>query len=67
MVILNLFLVGVHVRTHVNIRPSHIFVGNYFLQVINMDMSNQKYGYMFWVLSSAIVCCFGFFALLICY
>jgi hypothetical protein len=35
-----LFLVGVHVRTHMNIRLAHGLVHNYVLQVIDMEMPN---------------------------
>ena len=40
MVILNMSLVGVHVRTHLNIRLAHVLVDDYVSQVIDMDMSN---------------------------
>lgn len=41
MVILNMSLVGVHVRTHMNIRLAHVLVDDYVSQVIDMEMSNQ--------------------------
>ena len=41
MVIKELSLVGVHVRTHVNIRLAHRLVDDYVSQVIDMEMSNQ--------------------------
>ena len=41
MVILNMSLVGVHVRTHLNIRLAHVLVDDYVSQVIDMEMSNQ--------------------------
>ena len=40
MVILKLFLVGVHVRTHMDIRLAHVLVENYVSQVMDMGMSN---------------------------
>ena len=40
MVILNMSLVGVHVRTHLNIRLAHVLVDDYVSQVIDMEMSN---------------------------
>ena len=40
MVILNMSLVGVHVRTHLNIRLAHVLVDYYVSQVIDMEMSN---------------------------
>ena len=40
MVILKMFLVGVHVRTHMNIRLAHVLVDDYVSQVMNMEMSN---------------------------
>ena len=40
MVILNMSLVGVHVRTHLNIRLAHVLVDDYVSQVIDMKMSN---------------------------
>ena len=40
MVILNMSLVGVHVRTHLNIRLAHVFVHDKFSQVMDMEMSN---------------------------
>ena len=39
MVILNMSLVGVHVRTHLNIRLAHVLVDDYVSQVIDMEMS----------------------------
>ena len=41
MVILNLSLVGVHVRTNLNIRLAHVLVDDYVSQVIDMEMLNQ--------------------------
>ena len=41
IVILNMSLVGVHVRTHLNIRLAHVLVDDYVSQVIDMEMSNQ--------------------------
>ena len=41
MVILNMSLVGVHVRTHLNIRLAHVLVDDYVSEVIDMEMSNQ--------------------------
>jgi len=40
MVILKMFLVGVHVRTHLNIRLAHVLVDDYVSQVMDMEMSN---------------------------
>ena len=40
MVILKLSLVGVHVRTHMNIRLAHVLVNDYVSQVMDMEMSN---------------------------
>ena len=40
MVILNMFLVGVHAKTHMNIRLAHILVEDYVSQVMDMEMSN---------------------------
>ena len=40
MVILKLFLVGVHVRTHMDIRLGHVFVDDYVSQVMDIEMSN---------------------------
>ena len=40
MVILNMSLVGVHVRTHLNIRLAHVLVDDYVSRVIDMEMSN---------------------------
>ena len=40
MVILKMFLVGVHARTHMNIRLAHVLVDDYISQVIDMEMSN---------------------------
>jgi hypothetical protein len=40
MVILKLFLVGVHVWTHMNIRLAHVLVDDSVSQVIDMEMSN---------------------------
>jgi hypothetical protein len=39
MVILKLFLVGVHVWTYMNIRLAYVLVDNCVSQVINMEMS----------------------------
>ena len=36
MVILKLFLVGVHVRTHMDIRLAHVLVDDYVSQVMDM-------------------------------
>jgi hypothetical protein len=41
MDIIKLSLVGVHVRTHMNIRLAHGLVDGYVSQVIDMEMSNQ--------------------------
>ena len=38
MVILKLSLVGVRVRTHMNIRPAHVLVDDYVSQVMDMEM-----------------------------
>ena len=40
MVMLKMFLVGVHVRTHLNIRLAYVLVDDYVSQVMNMEMSN---------------------------
>ena len=40
MVILKLSLVGVHVRTHMNIRLAHVLVDDYVSQVMDMEMLN---------------------------
>jgi hypothetical protein len=40
MVILKLFLVGVHVWTHTNIKLAHVLVDDYVSHVIDMEMSN---------------------------
>jgi hypothetical protein len=40
MVILKLFLVGVYVWRHMNIRLAHVLVDDCVSQVIDMDMSN---------------------------
>ena len=40
MVILKMFLVGVHARTHMNIRLAHVLVDVYVSQVMDMKMSN---------------------------
>ena len=40
MVILNMSLVGVLVRTHLNTRLAHVLVDDYVSQVIDMEMSN---------------------------
>ena len=40
MVILNMFLVGIHVRTHMNIRLAHVLVDDYVPQVMDMEMPN---------------------------
>ena len=40
MVILKMFLVRVHAKTHMNIRLAHILVDDYVPQVIDMEMSN---------------------------
>ena len=40
MVILKLSLVGVHVRTHMNIRLVHVLADDYVSQVMDMEMSN---------------------------
>ena len=34
------FLVGVYVRTHMNIRLAHVLVDDYVSQVMDMGMSN---------------------------
>ena len=36
MVILKLFIVGVHVRTHMDIRLAHVLVDDYVSQVMDM-------------------------------
>jgi hypothetical protein len=40
MVILKLSLIGVRVRTHMNIRLAHVLVDDYVSQVIDIEMSN---------------------------
>ena len=40
MVILKLSVVGVYVRTHMNIRLAHVLVDDYVSQVMDMEMSN---------------------------
>ena len=40
MVILKLSLVGVNVRTHMNIRLAHVLVDDYVSQVMDMEMLN---------------------------
>jgi hypothetical protein len=40
MVILKLFLVGVHVWTHMNIRLAYVLVDDCVSQVIDMEISN---------------------------
>jgi len=40
MVILKLSLVGVYVRTHMNIRLVHVLADDYVSQVMDMKMSN---------------------------
>jgi hypothetical protein len=40
MVILKLFLVGVHVWTHMNIRLAYVLVDDCVSQVIDMELSN---------------------------
>ena len=40
MVILKLSLVGVHVKTHMNIRLAHVLVDDYVSQVMDMEMLN---------------------------
>ena len=40
MVILKMFLVGVHVRTRMNIRLAHVLVDDYVSQVMDMEMAN---------------------------
>ena len=40
MVILKMFLVGVHVRKYMNIRLAHVLVDDYASQVMDMEMSN---------------------------
>ena len=40
MDILKIFLVGVYVRTHMNIRLAHVLVDDYVSQVMDMGMSN---------------------------
>ena len=42
MVILKLSLIGVHVRTHMNIRSAHVLVDDYVSQVIGHgDVTNN--------------------------
>ena len=48
MTILNWSLVGVHVRTHMNIRLAHVLVDDYVSQVMDIEMSNQLCGHMLW-------------------
>ena len=40
MVILKMFLVGVHERTHMNIRLAHVLVDDYVSQVMDTETSN---------------------------
>ena len=40
MDILKMFLVGVHVRTHMNIRLVYVLVADYVSQVMDMEISN---------------------------
>ena len=40
MVILKMFPVEVHERTHMNIRLAHVLVDDYVSQVMDMGMSN---------------------------
>jgi hypothetical protein len=40
MVILKLFLVGVHVWTCMNFRQAHVLVDDCISQIIDMEMSN---------------------------
>ena len=40
MVMLKMFLFGVHARTHMNIRLTHVLVDDYVSQVMDMEMSN---------------------------
>ena len=40
MDILNMYLVGVHAWTHMNIKLAHVLVDNYVSQVMDMEMSN---------------------------
>ena len=40
MVILKMFLVVVHIRTHMNIRLAHGLVDDYVSQVMDMEISN---------------------------
>jgi hypothetical protein len=40
MVILKLSLIGVHVKTHMNIRSANVLVDDYVSQVIDIEMSN---------------------------
>ena len=40
MVILKIFLVRVHARTHMNIRLAYVLVDDYISQVMDMEMSN---------------------------
>ena len=39
MVILKMFLDGVHIRTHLNIRLAHVLFDDYVSQVMDMEMS----------------------------
>ena len=40
MIILKMLLVGVHARTHMNIRLAHVLVDDYVSQVMDIEMSN---------------------------
>ena len=40
MDILKMFLVGVHIWTHMNIRIAHVLVDDYVSQIMDMGMSN---------------------------
>ena len=40
MVILKMFIVGVHERRRINIRLAHVLVDDYVSQVMDMRMSN---------------------------
>ena len=40
MDILKMFLVGLHVRTNMNIRLAHVLVDDYVSQIMDMGMSN---------------------------
>ena len=40
MIIINMSLVGVHVRTHLNVRLAHVLVDGYVSQVIDMVISS---------------------------